>query len=163
MKLYETAFLIAPNLSEEETEDLIQQMAKIVSEKKGKMINIDKWGKRKLAYLIEKFDSAFYVFFHYKGSPDIPSELGRRFRQKEAIIRYMTVRQEEASNALHKKETEKSKEKTMSEELVPEKEAEPTSPEKPSTPEKAAEPEASEKPSVKEAPAEKKSALEEEK
>ena len=63
MRLYETAFLIAPNLPEEETEQLITEMAEVVSSRKGKMVNIDKWGKRKLAYPIEKFEAAFYVFF----------------------------------------------------------------------------------------------------
>ncbi len=50
MRLYETAFLIAPNLAEDETEELIQKMAAIVTDNKGEMVDIDAWGKRKLAY-----------------------------------------------------------------------------------------------------------------
>ncbi len=65
MRNYETAFLLAPNLPEEETEQLIEQMAEIVKSKKGKMNNIDKWGKRTLAYPIGEFNTAFYVFFDY--------------------------------------------------------------------------------------------------
>jgi small subunit ribosomal protein S6 len=95
MRAYETAFLIAPNLPEDETEELIQQMAEIVTQKKGKMVDLDKWGKRKLAYQIQKFDAAFYVFFRYMGEPDIPMELERRFKQTEAILRYLTVVMEE--------------------------------------------------------------------
>ena len=81
MTQYETAFLISPNLEEEETEKVIVQMAEVVSKKKGKMINEDRWGKRRLAYPIKKFEEAFYVFFHYEGDSEIASELERRFKQ----------------------------------------------------------------------------------
>ena len=94
MRQYETAFLIAPQLSEEETEKLIQQMASVVSRKKGKMLEIEKWGKRKLAYPVKKLDEAFYVFFHYEGEPTIPSELERRFKQTESVLRYITLKKE---------------------------------------------------------------------
>ncbi len=94
MRQYETAFLIAPNLPEEDNEKLISQMAEVVSKKKGNMINVDEWGKRKLAYPIQKFEDAYYVFFLYEGDPSIPVELERRFKQTETIIRYMTVKNE---------------------------------------------------------------------
>lgn len=103
MRQYETAFLIAPNLPEEETEKLILKMADVVSKKKGKMINLDQWGKRKLAYPIKKFEEAFYVFFQYEGQPEITAELERRFRQTEAIIRYLTVKKEPKENIRRKK------------------------------------------------------------
>jgi small subunit ribosomal protein S6 len=98
MRLYETTFLIAPTLPEEEAEQLIEKMAGIVSEKKGKMINVDKWGKRRLAYPITKFEDAVYVFFLYKGDVDIPMELERNFKQTEAVIRYLTIKMEEREN-----------------------------------------------------------------
>jgi small subunit ribosomal protein S6 len=94
MRHYETAFLITPKLEEEETEKLIQKMADVVAKKKGKMINIEKWGKKKLAYPINNLDEAFYVFFQYEGEPAIPSELERRFRQTEPVLRYLTLRKE---------------------------------------------------------------------
>jgi small subunit ribosomal protein S6 len=95
MRQYETAFLITPKLEEEETEKLIEKMAEVVKKKKGKMVNIEKWGKRKLAYTIDKLDEAVYVFFHYEGNPDIPQELQRRFRQTETVLRYLTLKKDE--------------------------------------------------------------------
>jgi len=95
MRLYETALLIAPNLPEEETDQLIQQMSEVVSKKKGKMVNVDKWGKRRTAYLIQKFDAAVYVFFLYNSGPEVPAELERLSKQNEKILRYLTIRQEE--------------------------------------------------------------------
>ncbi|MFC2169365.1 30S ribosomal protein S6 [Acidobacteriota bacterium] len=103
MRLYETAFLISPNLPEEESETLIKQMEEIISTRKGEMVNLEKWGKRKLAYPIKKFEEALYVFFLYKGEPDIPVELERRFKQTESILRYLTVKKDEKENLRGKK------------------------------------------------------------
>jgi L-asparaginase II len=46
MKLYETGFLLAPNLTDDESEKIIQQMAEVVAQKNGRMTKIDRWGKR---------------------------------------------------------------------------------------------------------------------
>jgi small subunit ribosomal protein S6 len=92
MKQYETGFLISPNLTEEETDSLILQMAEVVSRKKGKMLKEDRWGKRRLAYPIDRFEEAFYVFFHYEGEHDVSSELERRFKQTDTVLRYLTVK-----------------------------------------------------------------------
>ena len=103
MSQYETGFLISPNLEEEDTAKIITQMAAIISKKKGKLIKEDRWGKRKLAYPIKKFEEAFYVFFHYEGDPKIPSELERSFKQTEAILRFLTVKKETKENVRKKR------------------------------------------------------------
>jgi small subunit ribosomal protein S6 len=103
MNLYETGFLIAPNLSDEETETLIQQMAEVVSQKNGKLIKTEKWGKRRLAYRIGKFQEAHYVFFHYEGQAEIPLELARRMRQTETVLRYLTLKKDETANVRSKR------------------------------------------------------------
>ena len=105
MRQYETAFLITPKLEEEETEQLIEKMAEVVKKKKGKMVNIEKWGKRRLAYPIDKLDEAVYVFFHYEGDPDIPQELQRRFRQTETVLRYLTLKKDAQIQPRKKKKT----------------------------------------------------------
>ena len=105
MKIYETGFLLAPNLSEDDTEKLISQMAEVVSQKEGKLIRQEKWGKRRMAYSIKRWSEAFYVFFHYEGKPDIPVELERRFKQTDAVLRYLTLQKEprEATRRKRKK------------------------------------------------------------
>ncbi len=103
MRQYETAFLIAPNLEEEETEKIISRMAEVVSQKNGKMIKEDRWGKRKLAYPIQRFEEAFYVFFLYEGDPGVPSELERLFKQTEPVLRYLTVKKDTKPNVRRKR------------------------------------------------------------
>ncbi|MGB9835339.1 MAG: 30S ribosomal protein S6 [Candidatus Saccharicenans sp.] len=94
MNQYETGFIIAPNLSEEETTALIAQMAEVVPAKKGRMIKQDLWGKRRLAYPIKRFTEGFYVFFTYEGTPAVPAELERKFKQTDAILRFMTIKKD---------------------------------------------------------------------
>ena len=103
MRLYETGFLITPSMTEEEADAVIQQMSDVVSQKNGKMVKVEKWGKRRMAYAIGKFGEAYYVFFHYEGGPDIPLELGRRFRQMDTILRYLTLVKETQMNVRKKK------------------------------------------------------------
>jgi small subunit ribosomal protein S6 len=91
MRIYETGFLLAPSLSEEETEKIISQMADVISQKEGKLIKQERWGKRRTAYSIKRFNEAFYIFLHYEGNVDIPLELERRFKQTDAVLRYLTL------------------------------------------------------------------------
>lgn len=118
MRQYETAFLISPKLAEEETAKIISQMAEIISKKKGKMVKEDRWGKRKLAYPIKKFEEAFYVFFVYEGDPSIPFELERRFKQTEAILRFLTVKKEGKEKIRKKKKIVPAVEESVGDEGV---------------------------------------------
>lgn len=118
MRQYETAFLITPKLEEEETEKLIEKMAEVVKKKKGIMVNIEKWGKRRLAYPIDKLDEAVYVFFHYEGDPDIPQELQRRFRQMETVLRYLTLKKDAQTQPRKKKKTGRGEKTKRAEERV---------------------------------------------
>lgn len=106
MSIYETGFLLAPNLSEEETEKLIAQMADVISQKEGKLIKQERWGKRRLAYSIKRFNEAFYIFLHYEGKAEIPLELGRRFKQTDAVLRYLTLNKEAKDMVRKKKKKE---------------------------------------------------------
>jgi small subunit ribosomal protein S6 len=65
MKIYETGFLLTPNLSEDDTDKLINQMADVISQREGRLIRQERWGKHRMAYSIKRWSEAFYVFFHY--------------------------------------------------------------------------------------------------
>ena len=91
MRHYDTGFVLSPTLSEEETAQFVQQMAEVVVQKKGRMVKQDIWGKRRLAFPIKRFQEGVYVFFTYEGAGDISTELERRFKQADAVIRFMTV------------------------------------------------------------------------
>jgi len=103
MRQYETGFVLSPALSEEETTQFIQQMAAIVAQKKGRMVKQDIWGKRRLAYTIKKFNEGVYVFFIYEGPGDISTEMERRFKQSDAVIRFLTVKKDLRDQARRKR------------------------------------------------------------
>lgn len=107
MRRYETGFVLSPTLSEEETEQFIQQMAEVVSQKKGEMVKQDLWGKRKLAYPIDKFEEGFYVFFVYEGESDISQELERLFKQTDSVLRFLTVKKNPRDLAPKKKKSKR--------------------------------------------------------
>jgi len=91
VRQYETGFVLSPTLSEEETAQFVQQMADVVAQKKGRMVKQDIWGKRRLAFPIKRFQEGVYIFFTYEGAGDISTELERRFKQTDTVIRFMTV------------------------------------------------------------------------
>jgi small subunit ribosomal protein S6 len=103
MRQYETGFLLSPQLTEEEAEAIVQQMAGVIAQRQGVMAKVDKWGKRRTAYPLGKFHDAYYFFFHYEGGPDIPAELTRRFRQMDTVLRYLTLTKETQQNMRRKK------------------------------------------------------------
>jgi len=103
MRQYETGFLLSPQLTEEEAEVIIQQMADVIAQRQGKMAKVDKWGKRRTAYPLGKYHDAYYYFFHYEGGPDIPAELARRFRQLDTVLRHLTLLKETQQNMRRKK------------------------------------------------------------
>lgn len=91
---YETTFIVVPNLSEEETNGVVEKFREIVEKNGGKELEVELMGKRKLAYEIKKFDEGVYVVFRYKteGGTGIVAELERRMRNDENILRFLTVR-----------------------------------------------------------------------
>jgi len=103
MTIYETGFLLAPSLSEEEAEKIITQMTDVISQKEGKLIKQERWGKRRMAYSIKRFNEAFYIFLHYEGKAEIPLELERRFKQTDGVLRYLTLKKEAEEKVRQKK------------------------------------------------------------
>jgi len=103
MRQYETGFILSPALSEEETTQFIQQMAAIVAQKKGRMVKQDVWGKRRLAYIVKKFNEGVYVFLTYEGPGDISTEMERRFKQTDTVIRFLTIKKDLREQARKKR------------------------------------------------------------
>jgi len=124
MPLYETGFLLSPGLSEEDAEKFVSQMLEVISQKKGKLIKLDRWGKRRMAYSIKKAREAFYVFLTYESEPAIPAEMERRFKQTDSVLRFLTLRREakESVRRKKKKAAEAEKKEAQSQEAA----AEPT-------------------------------------
>ncbi len=95
MRTYEVAFIAAPTLTPEELEAFVTQMQGVVEGKSGKVIKVDNWGKKSLAYKIKKFRDGYYVILTLEADGAIIAELERRFRVTDHVIRFLSVRTDE--------------------------------------------------------------------
>ena len=87
---YETLFAISGKLSEEEYAALKEKFVALVTEN-ATDVNVNEWGKRKLAYPINYITEGYYVLVTFKSEPSFPLELERVFGITEGVLRYMTT------------------------------------------------------------------------
>ena len=92
---YEVVFVAAPTLTSEELDGFINHAQTVVESKNGKVVKVDNWGKKALAYKIKKFREAYYVVLSIEGNGIAIAELERRFRVTDYIIRFISVRTDE--------------------------------------------------------------------
>ena len=95
MRNYEIMFIVNPNASEEEIDKINGQVEGIITAGGGKIEKIEKMGKRRLAYEIDKHREGHYVLFVIAANGDIVKECERRLRVMDAVIKYITVRTDE--------------------------------------------------------------------
>lgn len=95
MRNYEIMFIVNPNASEEEIDKINGQIEGIITAGGGKIEKIEKMGKRRLAYEIDKNREGHYVLFVIGANGDIVRECERRLRVIDAVIKYITVRTDE--------------------------------------------------------------------
>ena len=95
MRNYEVVFIAAPNIASEELDGFIDHAQAVVESKNGKVVKIDNWGKKSLAYRIKKFREGYYVVLTIEGDGSAIAELERRFRVTDHVIRFISVRVDE--------------------------------------------------------------------
>jgi len=91
-QFYEIMTIIAPNKSEEGVEAIIGGLRQQLTTSGGDIIAVDVWGKRRLAYPINKFDEGTYVLFHAEGPSNMVSEFRHHTRIRESILRELIVK-----------------------------------------------------------------------
>jgi small subunit ribosomal protein S6 len=97
MRIYELIFICKPDLPEEEVQAQTETIQDAIESGNGKVAKAEQWGKKKLAYKVQKFDHGYYVFFEYSTEENsaLPKEIERRLRVAEPVIKFMTVRIDE--------------------------------------------------------------------
>ncbi|MGL4799482.1 MAG: 30S ribosomal protein S6 [Cellulosilyticaceae bacterium] len=95
MKNYELALVLIPSLSEEDKLANLEKAKELITRFGGEITNVDDWGKRKLAYEINKQREGFYYFIQFNAETSVPAELESRFRIMETALRYLIVRLDE--------------------------------------------------------------------
>ena len=93
MNKYELAVVLNVKLEDEERAAAIEKITNYITRFGGTVTNIDEWGKKRLAYEIQKMKEGFYYFIQFDGDSTTPNELESRIRIMEPVIRYLCVRQ----------------------------------------------------------------------
>lgn len=94
MNKYELTVIVKPNLEEEALKAEFEQIQAIIERFGGTVEKVDDWGKRRLAYEINKINEGFYRFITFTSEPQAPAEIESRIRIREDIVRYLIVRQD---------------------------------------------------------------------
>ncbi len=91
MRPYESIFVLKPDLNDKKVDEQIEKVKEFIEKNGGKVIVVEKWGKKKLAYIIKKNRFGIYVLLRFESEPALISDLQRNYKLNEDIIRYMTV------------------------------------------------------------------------
>ena len=94
-RVYEILFIADPNLGEAEVDALTAQVQGFVEKEGGKIEKVEKWGKKRLAYLVKRHREGSYVLLSVEGGAALVKEVERRIRVTDGIIKFMTVRVDE--------------------------------------------------------------------
>jgi small subunit ribosomal protein S6 len=89
---YETIYILGPEAATENIQEINGRVRKIIEDGGGKVLRLDNWGKRKLAYEIKKHLKGIYLYWLYLGEADLVAELERNLRMLDMVIRYQSVR-----------------------------------------------------------------------
>lgn len=89
---YEIGFIINPESSEEEVKKVIDSIVDIIKKKKGTIENIDEWGRKQMAYAIEKHNEGIYTFINCELPGDAFFDIERRLKLSEKVMRFLILR-----------------------------------------------------------------------
>jgi small subunit ribosomal protein S6 len=92
---YEVVFVAAPTLTGDELDGFIDHIQTVIESKNGKVVKVDNWGKKSLAYKIKKYREGYYVVLSIEGDGQAITELERRFRVTDTILRFISIRTDE--------------------------------------------------------------------
>jgi small subunit ribosomal protein S6 len=109
MRTYEELFIAKPDVPDEEVDALIEQMKGTVTNAGGTVDKVEKWGKRKLAYKVDRYREGAYVLFQFSAEANAVKEFERRLRVSDLVIKFLTVRIDQTLKRLEKRKKEREK------------------------------------------------------
>ena len=94
MTKYELALVVNAKLEDEERLATVEKAKEYITRFGGVITNVDDWGKKRLAYEIQKMKEGFYYFIQFDAETSAPAEIKKHVRIMENVIRYLCVKQE---------------------------------------------------------------------
>jgi small subunit ribosomal protein S6 len=94
MNKYELALVVNAKTEDEVRIATVEKVKEYITRFGGTITNVDEWGKKRLAYEIQKMKEGFYYFIQFESNSDCPNEVEKNIRIMENVIRYLCVRQD---------------------------------------------------------------------
>lgn len=95
MRGYEVLYIIRPDLEEEKVQEVVDKFKNLLETQGATVSNVDKWGKRRLAYEVKDRREGIYVQMNFKAESGVSAELERVLRITDDVIRYLIVKEGE--------------------------------------------------------------------
>jgi small subunit ribosomal protein S6 len=109
MRIYEELFIVKPDAPEEEIDGFVEQLRGQLTTAGATVDKVEKWGKRRLAYKVDKYREGAYVLFQFSANPETVKELERRLRVSDMVLKFLTVRIDETMKRLEKRKKARDK------------------------------------------------------
>lgn len=94
MNKYELAVVVNAKIEDDERAAVIEKVQAYITRFGGVVSNVDEWGKKRLAYEIQKMREGYYYFIHFEADSTAPAELEARLRIMDNVMRYLCVKEE---------------------------------------------------------------------
>ena len=94
MNKYELAVVVSAKIEDEERVQVIEKVKALVERFGGQISDVEEWGKKRLAYEVQKMREGFYYFIHFEAETTAPAEIEARLRIMENVMRFLCVRQD---------------------------------------------------------------------
>ena len=94
MNQYELALVVNAKIEDEERVTTLEAVKDLISRFGGTVTNVDDWGRKKLAYEIQKMKEGHYYFIQFDADSNVPDEIEQRVRIMEKVIRYLCIRKD---------------------------------------------------------------------
>ena len=94
MNKYELAVVLSAKLEDDERAAALEKVKGYITRFGGNIVDVDEWGKKRLAYGIQKSKEGFYYFIQFEGEANCPNEVEAHIRIMEPVVRYLCVRQD---------------------------------------------------------------------
>lgn len=94
MSKYELAVIVNAKIEDDARTETIEKVKELITRFGGNVTDVDEWGKKRLAYEIQKMKEGYYYFIHFEAETSVPEEIEQRIRIMDNVIRYLCVKQE---------------------------------------------------------------------
>ncbi|PIE06289.1 MAG: 30S ribosomal protein S6 [Sorangium cellulosum] len=89
---YEAIYILRPDIEPEAATKISNRISEVLAREKGKLVKVESWGRRKLAYPVRKFRRGIYIYLRFHGNTNLVAEFERNLRmQRDAVLKFMTI------------------------------------------------------------------------